>query len=156
MNYSILESDWLFPANFCHKIRWTAQVFDCTCSSPENVFIAGQIGTASGRSIGAITHWSCRSICRGSHSLLERLTELGKSNKVQIQIKNVLAWNEFFLFSMFFFPSVGDPSKYISFYGLRTHSEIHGAPVSELYLPFRLSTIVMKSSVFYLPLFVWL
>ena len=26
--------------------------------------------------------------------------------------------------------SVGDPSKYISFYGLRTHAEIHGKPVS--------------------------
>ena len=29
--------------------------------------------------------------------------------------------------------SVGDPSKYISFYGLRTHSEIHGKPVSSKY-----------------------
>jgi len=63
----------------------------------------GEIGTASGRSIGAITHWNYRSICRGSQSLLERLKEL-----------------------------VGDPSKYISFYGLRTHSEIHGTPVTEL------------------------
>ena len=29
--------------------------------------------------------------------------------------------------------SVGDPSKYISFYGLRTQSEIHGKPVSSKY-----------------------
>ena len=29
-------------------------------------------------------------------------------------------------------PLVGDPSKYISFYGLRTHSEIHGTPVSKI------------------------
>ncbi|KAL9984962.1 hypothetical protein ACROYT_G007309 [Oculina patagonica] len=63
----------------------------------------GEIGTATGRSIGAITHWNYRSICRGSQSLLQRLAEL-----------------------------VGDPSKYISFYGLRTHSEIHGTPVTEL------------------------
>ncbi|CAH3173881.1 unnamed protein product [Porites lobata] len=63
----------------------------------------GEIGTASGRSIGAITHWNYRSICRASHSLLERLNE-----------------------------RVGDPSKYISFYGLRTHSEIHGKPVTEM------------------------
>lgn len=63
----------------------------------------GEIGTPTGRSIGAITHWNYRSICRGSHSLLQRLTEL-----------------------------VGDPSKFISFYGLRTHSEMHGKPVTQL------------------------
>lgn len=63
----------------------------------------GEIGTTTGRSIGAITHWNYRSICRGSHSLFQRLTEL-----------------------------VGDPSKFITFYGLRTHSEIHGKPVTEL------------------------
>ena len=39
--------------------------------------LSGEIGTATGRSIGAITHWNYRSICRGSHSLLQRLTELG-------------------------------------------------------------------------------
>lgn len=65
--------------------------------------LSGEIGTPTGRSIGAITHWNYRSICRGSHSLLQRLTEL-----------------------------VGDPSKFISFYGLRTHSEMHGKPVTQL------------------------
>lgn len=63
----------------------------------------GEIGKATGRSTGVITHWNYRSICRGSQSLLARLEEL-----------------------------VGDTSKYISFYGLRTHSEMYGTPVTEL------------------------
>ena len=39
--------------------------------------LSGEIGTATGRSTGAIIHWNYKSICRGSHSLLQRLTELG-------------------------------------------------------------------------------
>ncbi|EDO43750.1 predicted protein [Nematostella vectensis] len=63
----------------------------------------GELGTPTGTAIGVITHWNYRSICRGADSLLGRLSA-----------------------------SIEDPSRYISFYALRTHSEIHGKPITEL------------------------
>ena len=60
------------------------------CSS---CFFAGEIGTASGRSIGAITHWNYRSISRGSQSLLERLNELGNySEYPRARYKTLKSW----------------------------------------------------------------
>ena len=57
------------------------------------VLFAGEIGTASGRSIGAITHWNYRSICRGSQSLLERLNELGNySEYPRARYKTLKSW----------------------------------------------------------------
>ncbi|XP_043191252.1 phospholipase D1-like isoform X2 [Amphibalanus amphitrite] len=64
----------------------------------------GQVGTAGGTAIQAITHWNYSSICRGQYSLLSRLTDRG----------------------------VADPTQYICFHGLRTHSELGGKPVTEL------------------------
>lgn len=64
----------------------------------------GQVGTAGGTAIQAITHWNYASICRGQFSLLKRLMDRG----------------------------VADPTQYICFHGLRTHSELGGKPVTEL------------------------
>lgn len=94
----------------CQNLLWRIQrahregtTFKVIVVMPLLPAFEGEIGTATGRSIGIITHWNYRSICRGSQSLLERLEKL-----------------------------VGDTSKYISFYGLRTHSEMYGTPVTEL------------------------
>uniref|UniRef100_A0A1Y1KJ45 phospholipase D n=1 Tax=Photinus pyralis TaxID=7054 RepID=A0A1Y1KJ45_PHOPY len=64
----------------------------------------GEIGQSNGASIQAITHWNYASICRGKDGLLNRLKDHG----------------------------IPDPSVYISFYGLRTHSVLCGEPVTEL------------------------
>ncbi|XP_037086463.1 phospholipase D2-like isoform X5 [Pollicipes pollicipes] len=64
----------------------------------------GQVGTAGGTAIQAITHWNYSSICRGQFSLLKRLQDRG----------------------------VNDPTEFVSFHGLRTHSELGGKPVTEL------------------------
>ncbi|CAM1327321.1 Pld (predicted) [Pycnogonum litorale] len=63
----------------------------------------GEIGTNNGTAIQAITHWNYASICRGPDSLLQRLAT-----------------------------EVGDPTNYISFYGLRTHSVLNEEMVTEL------------------------
>ncbi|KAF5292508.1 hypothetical protein FQR65_LT01653 [Abscondita terminalis] len=64
----------------------------------------GEIGQSSGTSLQAITHWNLASISRGKSAILNRLKEVG----------------------------IEDPSQYISFYGLRTHSTLGGEPVTEL------------------------
>ena len=38
----------------------------------------GELGTATGASIQAITHWNYASMCRGGKSLLERLAAISK------------------------------------------------------------------------------
>jgi phospholipase D1/2 len=38
----------------------------------------GEVGTARGTSIQAITHWNYQSMCRGGKSLVERLAMAGK------------------------------------------------------------------------------
>ncbi|KAK4012263.1 phospholipase D1 isoform X1 [Daphnia magna] len=63
----------------------------------------GQIGTSSGRAMQAIMHWNYASICRGNNSLL-----------VKLRAANL------------------DPLAYISFYGLRTHSQLNKHLVTEL------------------------
>lgn len=64
----------------------------------------GEVGTPSGTALHAITHWNYASICRGTDSILTRLKDAG----------------------------VEDPSEYISFHGLRTHSILNGELVTEL------------------------
>ncbi|RWS15968.1 phospholipase D2-like isoform X2 [Dinothrombium tinctorium] len=63
----------------------------------------GELGTSSGTALQAVTHWNMNSISRGSDSLLQRLQR-----------------------------EVGDPMKYISFYGLRNYDELNGKLVTEL------------------------
>jgi len=63
----------------------------------------GEIGTGTGTAIQAIAHWNYASICRGNNSLM------GKLRGAHI-----------------------DPLAYVSFYGLRTHSELHNQPITEL------------------------
>ncbi|XP_071452786.1 phospholipase D1 [Hetaerina americana] len=63
----------------------------------------GEVGTPTGTSLHAITHWNYASICRGKDALLNRLKEAGI-----------------------------DPKDYISFYGLRTHSVLNNDLVTEL------------------------
>ncbi|XP_022901663.2 phospholipase D1 isoform X1 [Onthophagus taurus] len=64
----------------------------------------GEVGGPSGNSIRAITQWNYSTISRGKDSLLSRLTEAG----------------------------IEDPSKYITFYGLRNHSKLNNEPITEL------------------------
>lgn len=64
----------------------------------------GEIGGPTGTAIHAVTHWNYASICRGKYAILNRLKEYG----------------------------IEDPSTYINFYGLRTHSKLHNEPVTEL------------------------
>ncbi|XP_054157366.1 phospholipase D1-like [Oppia nitens] len=63
----------------------------------------GEIGTSRGTSIQAITHYNYSTICRGDYSLINRLRR-----------------------------EVGDPFRYISFYGLRNYGELHGKLATEL------------------------
>ncbi|KAI0220872.1 Phospholipase D1 [Lamellibrachia satsuma] len=63
----------------------------------------GELGTSSGAAIQVVMHWNYLSICRGGKSLLERLAA-----------------------------KIPDPFEYISFYGLRTHSELLGSLTTEL------------------------
>ncbi|RWS31654.1 phospholipase D2-like isoform X2 [Leptotrombidium deliense] len=63
----------------------------------------GELGTTKGTALQAVTHWNMSSICRGSDSLLQRLQ-----------------------------CEVGDPRKYISFFGLRNYDELNGKLVTEL------------------------
>lgn len=64
----------------------------------------GEVGSPSGTALHAITHWNYASICRGTESILTKLKAYG----------------------------VEDPSEYISFHGLRTHSFLNGELVTEL------------------------
>ncbi|KAF5302244.1 hypothetical protein FQA39_LY10283 [Lamprigera yunnana] len=64
----------------------------------------GEIGQSNGGSLQAITHWNYASISRGKDAILNRLIDAG----------------------------ISDPSQYITFYGLRTHSTLCGEPVTEL------------------------
>lgn len=64
----------------------------------------GKVGSESGTALHAITHWNYSSICRGTESILTKLKASG----------------------------VEDPSEYISFHGLRTHSVLNGELVTEL------------------------
>ncbi|XP_026326584.1 phospholipase D2 [Hyposmocoma kahamanoa] len=64
----------------------------------------GEVGAPSGTSLHAITHWNYQSICRSREAILTRLYESG----------------------------VPDPSEYITFHSLRTHSILEGEPITEL------------------------
>ncbi|KAL1442211.1 hypothetical protein MTO96_007835 [Rhipicephalus appendiculatus] len=64
----------------------------------------GEVGTDTGVAIQAITHWNYASMCRGDSSILERLKAA----------------------------DVPDPTKYIDFFGLRKHDELHGKLTQEL------------------------
>ncbi|XP_014254858.1 phospholipase D2 isoform X2 [Cimex lectularius] len=64
----------------------------------------GEVGTPSGTALHAITHWNYASICRGKNSLIMRLKDAG----------------------------IPDPDEYITFHGLRTHSILNKAPITEL------------------------
>ncbi|XP_017779979.1 PREDICTED: phospholipase D2 [Nicrophorus vespilloides] len=64
----------------------------------------GEVGESTGTSLHAITHWNYASISRGRDALLTRLRKAG----------------------------IEDPIRYISFYGLRTHSSLNGEPITEL------------------------
>ncbi|CAG0879735.1 unnamed protein product [Cyprideis torosa] len=64
----------------------------------------GQVGTQGGQAMQAIIHWNYVSMSRGPHSLVERLKAAG----------------------------VEDWSNYLTFHGLRTHSELRNTPVTEL------------------------
>ncbi|XP_026745691.1 phospholipase D2 isoform X1 [Trichoplusia ni] len=64
----------------------------------------GEVGAPSGTSLHAVTHWNYQSICRSREAILTRLYEAG----------------------------VTDPTEYITFHGLRTHSVLGGEPVTEL------------------------
>ncbi|XP_061706490.1 phospholipase D2 [Cydia pomonella] len=64
----------------------------------------GEVGAPSGTSLHAVTHWNYQSICRSREAILTRLYEA----------------------------DVSDPSQYITFHGLRTHSTLEGEPVTEL------------------------
>uniref|UniRef100_A0A1L8DQ51 Phospholipase n=1 Tax=Nyssomyia neivai TaxID=330878 RepID=A0A1L8DQ51_9DIPT len=64
----------------------------------------GDVGGTTGNALRAITHWNYESISRGKSSILQRLKAAG----------------------------VEDPSQYISFHSLRTHSLLNCQPVTEL------------------------
>ncbi|XP_075972616.1 phospholipase D isoform X2 [Anticarsia gemmatalis] len=64
----------------------------------------GEVGAPSGTSLHAVTHWNYQSISRSREAIITRLYEAG----------------------------VPDPSEYITFHGLRTHSTLGGEPVTEL------------------------
>ncbi|XP_050341987.1 phospholipase D2 isoform X2 [Nymphalis io] len=64
----------------------------------------GEVGGPSGTSMHAVTHWNYQSICRSREAIITRLYEAG----------------------------IEDPSEYITFHGLRTHSILDGEPVTEL------------------------
>ncbi|KAL0133503.1 hypothetical protein PUN28_000914 [Cardiocondyla obscurior] len=64
----------------------------------------GEVGGPSGTALRAITHWNYNSISRGKDAILNQLLEAG----------------------------IEDPSEYITFHGLRTHSMLNGTMVTEL------------------------
>ncbi|XP_011261406.2 phospholipase D2 isoform X1 [Camponotus floridanus] len=64
----------------------------------------GEVGGPSGTALRAITHWNYASISRGKDAILNQLIEAG----------------------------IEDPSEYITFHGLRTHSMLNGTMITEL------------------------
>lgn len=64
----------------------------------------GELGTNGGLAIQAIIHWNYASMCRGDSSLYGKLAMAG----------------------------VPEPMEYVTFYGLRNHSELMGTLTSEL------------------------
>lgn len=64
----------------------------------------GDVGGATGNSLRIITYWNYASICRGKYSLIQRLLDAG----------------------------IKDPSEFVSFHSLRTHSILDGNLVTEL------------------------
>ena len=59
---------------FVHSKNETFRVFVIMPLLPA---FEGELGTATGASIQAITHWNYASICRGGKSLIERLNAVG-------------------------------------------------------------------------------
>ena len=95
-----------------------SHLFDNKKKNPIHVSflsLSGEIGTSRGVAIQAITHYNYATICRGNHSLLSRLRR-----------------------------EVGDPFQYISFYGLRNHSLLHGKDVTELVYVHRFADICLS------------
>ncbi|KAK0092201.1 hypothetical protein PV326_001951 [Microctonus aethiopoides] len=64
----------------------------------------GEVGGPTGTTLHTITHWNYASISRGKDAILSRLIDAG----------------------------IEDPSEYITFHGLRTHSLLNGSMVTEL------------------------
>ncbi|XP_008560003.1 phospholipase D1 [Microplitis demolitor] len=64
----------------------------------------GEVGGPTGTALHAITHWNYASISRGNDAIINRLIAAGVDN----------------------------PSDYITFHGLRTHSLLNGTMVTEL------------------------
>ncbi|XP_047111364.1 phospholipase D1 isoform X1 [Schistocerca piceifrons] len=64
----------------------------------------GDVGSPTSTALHAVTHWNYASISRGKDAILNKLKEAG----------------------------IEDPSEYITFHGLRTHSVLNGDLVSEL------------------------
>ncbi|XP_012275763.1 phospholipase D2 isoform X2 [Orussus abietinus] len=64
----------------------------------------GEVGGPTGTALHAITHWNYASISRGKDAILNQLLDAG----------------------------IQDPSEYITFHGLRTHSLLNGTMITEL------------------------
>lgn len=80
------------------------QVFRVFVIIPLLPAFEGELGTNSGANLEVITHWNMKSICRGSDSLIQRLSR-----------------------------EIGDEvSQYITFFSLRNHSMINDRPITEL------------------------
>ncbi|KAK2179081.1 hypothetical protein NP493_515g01012 [Ridgeia piscesae] len=85
------------------KAHSDGEVFRVYVVMPLLPAFEGEVGTSSGAAIQVVMHWNYMSISRGGKSLLERLAA-----------------------------EITDPFEYISFYGLRTHSELGGNLTTEL------------------------
>ncbi|OQR77929.1 phospholipase D1-like [Tropilaelaps mercedesae] len=116
MSYNVAEE---FNIGQCEA--WFGRLYQCevqalisasNCASEKfRVYIIlpllpafeGEVGTPSGVSIQAITHWTYASLCRGQNSLIARLEE---------KMKN--------------------PREYVACFGLRKHDILNGVLVTEV------------------------
>ena len=61
----------------CDELFRNGEVFRVYVLLPLLPAFEGEIGTSTGTSIQAVTHWNYTSICRGPNSLLGRLALTG-------------------------------------------------------------------------------
>ncbi|XP_072761539.1 phospholipase D1 isoform X2 [Anoplolepis gracilipes] len=98
-----IQEAYIHAISKAERYIYIENQFFITLASMDKGF-EGEVGGPSGTALRAITHWNYASISRGKDAILNQLIEAG----------------------------VEDPSEYITFHGLRTHSMLNGTMVTEL------------------------
>ncbi|CAL1683896.1 unnamed protein product [Lasius platythorax] len=98
-----IQEAYIHAISKAERYIYIENQFFITLASMDKGF-EGEVGGPSGTALRAITHWNYASISRGKDAILNQLMEAG----------------------------IEDPSEYITFHGLRTHTMLNGTMITEL------------------------